>query len=140
RLLTMNLDGFIAEDAAVLHAGLVSAPYVTVDDTGASHAHGNGYTTQIGGEHFTAFRTTSTKSRLNFLSLLRGSYRDYVLNDAAFEYLQSRKADPALVARLKTLELQLFSNQSQFLKHLVGRKIDVFDKPLIRMLGEAGIW
>ncbi|PWL17662.1 hypothetical protein DKP76_12320 [Falsochrobactrum shanghaiense] len=124
----------------MLHAGLVSAPYVTVDDTGASHAHGNGYTTQIGGEHFTAFRTTSTKSRLNFLSLLRGSYRDYVLNDAAFEYLQSRKADPALVARLKTLELQLFSNQSQFLKHLVGRKIDVFDKPLIRMLGEAGIW
>src|SRR5690606_20871047 len=35
RLLTKRLDGFVEEDAAVLHADLVSAPYVTVDDTGA---------------------------------------------------------------------------------------------------------
>src|SRR5690606_15438594 len=35
---------------------------------------------------------------------------------------------------------QFFANQLQLLKHLVGRKIDIFDKPLIRMLGEAGIW
>lgn len=140
RLLTKGLDGFVEEDAAVLHAGLVSAPYVTVDDTGARHAHSNGYTTQIGGEHFTAFRTTSTKSRLNFLSLLRGSYQDYVLNDAAFAHLERCKADPALVARLETREPQVFPNQLQLLKHLVGRKIDIFDKPLIRMLGEAGIW
>src|SRR5690606_308851 len=125
RVLTSRLDGFVEEDAAVLHAGLVSAPYVTVDDTGARHAHGNGYTTQIGGEHFTAFRTTTTKSRLNFLSLVRGSYQSYVLNDAAFEHLQRRKADPALVARLKTLEPQWFPNQLQFLQYLVGRKINV---------------
>ncbi|WP_246703554.1 hypothetical protein [Rhizobium sp. P28RR-XV] len=39
RLLTRELDGFVAEDAAVLHAGLVSSSYVTVDDTGARHAH-----------------------------------------------------------------------------------------------------
>ncbi|OYR12109.1 hypothetical protein [Brucella thiophenivorans] len=83
RLLTKGLDGFVAEDAAVLHAGLVSEAYVTVDDTGARHARDNFYTTHIGGEHFTVFRTTKTKSRLNFLSLLRGNYQDYVLNDAA---------------------------------------------------------
>jgi hypothetical protein len=35
RFLMERLDGFHAEDAAVLHAGLVSAPFVTVDDTGA---------------------------------------------------------------------------------------------------------
>jgi hypothetical protein len=66
RFLTERLDGFHAEDAAVLHAGLVSAPYVTVDDTGARHASRNFHTTHIGGEHFTAFRTTSSKSRLTF--------------------------------------------------------------------------
>jgi hypothetical protein len=38
-LLTGQLDGFAAEDAAVLHAGLVSSSHVTVDDTGARHAH-----------------------------------------------------------------------------------------------------
>jgi hypothetical protein len=39
RLLTRQMDGFVAEDAAVLHAGLVSSHYVTVDDTGARHSH-----------------------------------------------------------------------------------------------------
>ncbi|MET3616171.1 hypothetical protein ABID16_004520 [Rhizobium aquaticum] len=39
RLLTNDLDGFVAEDQAVLHAGLVSSSYVTVDDTGARHSH-----------------------------------------------------------------------------------------------------
>jgi len=43
RVLTSRLDGFVEEDAAVLHAGLVSAPWLTVDDTGARHARGNGY-------------------------------------------------------------------------------------------------
>lgn len=45
RLLTRQLDGFVAEDAAVLHAGLVSSSYVTVDDTGARHSHNPYYTT-----------------------------------------------------------------------------------------------
>lgn len=43
RLLTNDLDGFVAEDQAVLHAGLVSSPYVTVDDTGARHSHNPRY-------------------------------------------------------------------------------------------------
>jgi hypothetical protein len=43
RLLTGQLDGFAAEDAAVLHAGLVSSSYVTVDDTGARHSHNRTY-------------------------------------------------------------------------------------------------
>ncbi|MGO7671538.1 cell division protein ZapB [Rhizobium ruizarguesonis] len=47
RLLTRQLEGFVAEDAALLHAGLVASPYVTVDDTGARHSHNNYYTTQI---------------------------------------------------------------------------------------------
>ena len=140
RLLTKDLDPFAEEDAAVLHAGLVSAPFVTVDDTGARHAHDNFYTTQIGGEHFTAFRTTKSKSRLNFLSLLRGNYQDYVLNDAALAYLEQRKVDPALLARLRMREPGQFASQVPFLEYLAGKGIDIFDKPLIRTLGEASMW
>ncbi|WP_247748923.1 cell division protein ZapB [Rhizobium sp. L245/93] len=47
RLLTGQLDGFAAEDAAVLHAGLVSSSYVTVDDTGARHSHNPGYPANV---------------------------------------------------------------------------------------------
>src|SRR5262249_19580441 len=42
--------------------------YVTVDDTGARHAGESGYTTQIGSDRFTVFRTGPSKSRQAFLS------------------------------------------------------------------------
>jgi hypothetical protein len=99
RFLTQGLDGFHAEDAAALHADLVSAPYVTVDDTGARHANRNFHTTHIGGEHFSAFRTAPSKSRLNFLALLRGNYQDYALNDTTFALLENRQVDPARLPR-----------------------------------------
>ena len=138
RLLTSGLDGFVAEDAAVLHTGLVSSPYVTVDDTGARHGAGNFHTTQIGGEHFSAFRTTASKSRLNFLSILRGNYCDYVLNQTAFDYLQDRHGvDPAVIARLQTRRPLHFPNQVPFLEHLAARGIDIFDKQVVCLLAEA---
>ncbi|RDL46784.1 hypothetical protein BLJAPNOD_06443 [Ensifer sp. M14] len=140
RLLTKGLEGFAAEDAAVLHAGLVSAPYITVDDTGARHQRGNFHTTQIGGAHFTAFRTTASKSRLNFLSLLRGNYQDYVLNDAALDYLDGRRADPALVAKIRSHEPRRFCNQVPFLEYLADKGIDIFDRQAVRVLAEDGIW
>jgi len=139
RLLTMNLDGSVARNAAVLHAGLVSAAYVTVDDTGARHARDNFYTTHIGGEHYTVFRTTKTKSRLNFLALLRGHYRDYFLNDAALDYLLERKADPALIARLRRSKLRCFPNELPFPEHLMRNGVEPSDKDADRIVSEAGI-
>ena len=57
---------------------------MSVDDTGARHQAKNGFCTQIGDDRFTAFRTTGSKSRLNFLGLLRAGHTDFVLNDIAF--------------------------------------------------------
>jgi len=141
RMLTTNLEGFAAEDAAVLHAGLVSAPYLSVDDTGARHARKNCYTTQIGGEHFCVFRTTKTKSRLNFLSLLTGNHADYVLNEAALNYLEEHGTDLALVARLRRGGPQHFADQVPFLEYLAHQGIDIrADTTAIRALSEAGLW
>nr|WP_245472308.1 hypothetical protein [Rhizobium jaguaris] len=94
RLLTRQLDGFAAEDAAVLHAGLVSSSYVTVDDTDARHSHNPSYATHIGGPNFTVFRTTRSKSRLNFLSLLRGGTVDRASPKAALCRVLGRKGRP----------------------------------------------
>ena len=98
------------------------------------------YTTQIGGEFFTAFRTGPSKSRFNFLSLMRGNYQDYVINDATLDYLERRRVEPALVAKLQTQQPQLFGSQVSFLNHLAHKGIDLFDAGLIRILGEAGMW
>lgn len=61
-----------------------------------------------------------------------------MLNNAAFEYLERRKADPALVAKLETREPQLFANQLQFLTQRAGQGIDIFDKPLFRYWSRFG--
>jgi len=66
RLLIAGQDGFVDEARDVLRAGLSSAKWITVDDTGARHKAKNGFCTQIGNAHFAWFSTTESKSRSNF--------------------------------------------------------------------------
>jgi len=100
RLLNENKESFLQESRDVLRAGLKSASWVSVDDTGARHKANNGYCTQIGNDRFTWFGTTGSKSRLNFLDLLRAGYRDYVLNESAFAYMRQRKLSDRVIAQL----------------------------------------
>ena len=48
----------------MLRAGLETAAWITVDDTGARHRGVNGVCTQIGNDNFAWFGTTGSKSRL----------------------------------------------------------------------------
>jgi hypothetical protein len=91
RLLNAGKDEFLTEARDVLRAGLSSAEWITVDDTGARHKAVNGFCTQIGNEHFTWFGTTDSKSRLNFLELLRAGHGDYVINDEAIAYMRETR-------------------------------------------------
>jgi hypothetical protein len=100
RLLIEGPDGFIAEARDVLRAGLSSASWITVDDTGARHKATNGFCTQMGNAHFTSFGTTGSKSRLNFLELLHAGYDDYVINAEALAYMRERALAAGVTARL----------------------------------------
>jgi regulator of replication initiation timing len=140
RLLTADLEPFEREDHAILQAGLVSSPYITVDDTGARHARRPGVTTQIGGERFTVFRTGRSKSRLNFLSLLRAGGEDYVVNEAALNYLRAQPVEAAVIARLAAHPDQVFSSQMEWWQHLLRCSINIFDRPLLQLLNEAATW
>jgi hypothetical protein len=80
RLLIHGHQRFFDEARDVLRAGLAQAAWITVDDTGARHKAANGTCTQIGNDHFAWFGTTASKSRLNFLELLRTGHLDYVIN------------------------------------------------------------
>lgn len=140
RLLTTHLDPFLTEDSAVLHAGLVSAPFITVDDTGARHIRRNAYTTQIGGERFSVFRTSFSKSRLNFLSILKAGHQDFILNDEAMSWLRTQGAEQAIMEKLQSRSVPIFADQIAFLEYLTGKGIDIFDRQLMRLLLEAGSW
>ena len=118
RLLTDKQQGFLDEARDVLRAGLETSPWVSVDDTGARHKAKNSFCTQIGNDWFTWFGTRSSKSRLNFLDLLRAGHTDYVLNDAAFAYLRSRGLPAPLIARLAEAGETHFVDQVAWQAHL----------------------
>ena len=118
RLLTEKQDDFIGEARDVLRAGLATSPWISVDDTGARHAGKNSYCTQIGNDWFTWFGTRPSKSRLNFLDLLRAGHSDYVLNDAAYSYMHARALPAALIARLAAQSEAVFADQAAWRAHL----------------------
>jgi hypothetical protein len=62
RLLIDGQDAFLAETREVLRAGLATADWVTVDDTGARHRGANRVCTQIGNDNFAWFGTTGRRA------------------------------------------------------------------------------
>jgi Transposase IS66 family len=117
RLLAAKLEIFRAEDEAVLKAGLGGA-YVTVDDTGARHAGKSGYTTQIGSDRFTVFRTGPSKSRQAFLSRLCGGTAFYVINDAALGYMKDRQLPQAVIDKFADHQERIFTRPADWERHL----------------------
>src|SRR4051794_17952575 len=117
-ILTANKDVFHAEKDAILEAGLASAAWVTVDDTAARHAGHDEYTTHIGDDRFAWFATRPSKSRLNFLDLLRAGDPDYVINAAALAYLVEHGVPASIVAALLAAAPRSFADDAAWQAHL----------------------
>jgi hypothetical protein len=90
RILTDNKEAFHREKEEVRGAGLEVSSYLGVDDTGARHDGHNGYCTAIGNELFAYFESTDSKSRLNFLHVLRGPGGAYTINEVAVDYFRQQ--------------------------------------------------
>jgi hypothetical protein len=101
RILTEGKGVFHREKAELLPAALAVSSYIEVDDTGARHQGHNGACTQIGNELFAVFASTESKSRLNFLELLRRPHTDYVINETAMAYWRRQKLPEAVVDQLR---------------------------------------
>ena len=118
RLLIAGQDEFLTEARDVLRAGLQTAGWITVDDTAARHQGANGFCTQVGNDNFAWFGTTNSKSRLNFLALLRAGYRDYVINDAALAYMRERALAGPVIASLAGQVETHFADPAAWQAHL----------------------
>jgi len=118
RLLDAGQDSFLDEARDVLRAGLLSAAWITVDDTGARHKAANGFCTQIGNAHFAWFGTTTSKSRGNFLELLRAGHGDYVINAEALAYMRQRVLASPVIARMAEHPDRCFPDRAAWTAHL----------------------
>jgi len=98
RLLVENKEAYHAEKQDLLRVGLAVSSYINTDDTSARHQGVNSYCTHIGNEWFAWFETTSRKNRINFLELLRGERRDYVLSREALTYMAEHKLPSVFMA------------------------------------------
>jgi hypothetical protein len=142
RLLTDPRAGFLCEAGDVLRAGLETARWITVDDTGARHAGANGVCTQIGNDRFTWFATTGSKSRLNFLELLRAGHGDYVINDAALGYMRRHSLAASAVAKLARHRTRRLGDEAAWRAHLkrlgFGAELELTE--VARIATEGALW
>jgi len=118
RLLIAGKESFVEEARDVLRAGLTGAPWITVDDTGARHKARNGFCTQIGNAQFAWFATTGSKSRLNFLDLLRAGHGDYLVNAEALAYMRTRALAGHIIVRLAEHGDRVFADRAGWNAHL----------------------
>jgi hypothetical protein len=142
RLLNAGQDAFLDEAREVLRAGLSAAGWISVDDTGARHRHRNGVCTQLGNDHFAAFATTGSKSRLNFLEVLRAGSTDYVINAEALAYMRRRALAGSVIARLAQHPEHHFADEAAWSAHLerLGITALTVTPDPVRIATEGAVW
>src|SRR5271165_6997767 len=122
--------------------GLASAPFVTVDDTGARHAGKACFTTQIGSDRFAVFRTGPSKSRLAFLRNLMGGVPSYVINAAALAYMRASHLAQGVIDALAGADVLAFPSHDEWIGHLRAlglTELRVAPDP-VRAASEAAMW
>jgi hypothetical protein len=113
-LLIEGKDQFHQEKDRILSAGLEVSPYINVDDTGARHKGKNGYCTHIGNDYFSWFESTGSKSRVNFLKLLRAGHSDFAINMDAFAYMQANRLPQSALDAISGNLGMVFANDAQW--------------------------
>jgi len=136
-ILTQGKERFHMEKDEILRAGLKVSRYVHVDDTGARHQGRNGYCTHIGNELFAWFESTESKSRINFLKLLRAGHTDYVLNDDAIEYMRAQKLPKFQIEKLVAHDKKTLSTEAHWAATLEG--LDITGQRHVRIATEGAL-
>jgi hypothetical protein len=136
RMLTEGKEDFHQEKADLLQVGLEVSSYIGVDDTSARHQGHNGYCTVVGNDWFAYFESTASKSRLNFLQVLQGRQRDYVINQAAQDYWEKYEMAAAITAKL-TQGPQRFTEETAWQARLA--ELEITGERYVRVFTEGAL-
>lgn len=85
---------------------------------------------------FAYFESTDSKSRLNFLKVLRGPHQDYVLDEWALAYCRQEKLAQGLIAALAAGPKR-FADAVAWEAHLLG--LGITDERHVRIASEAAL-
>jgi hypothetical protein len=137
RILIEGHDNFHREKDELLSTGLEISRYINVDDTGARHKGQNGVCTHIGNDLFAWFKSTDSKSRINFLTLLGAGKNDCVLNSYALDYMASQKLPQMQMQSLIQCDQKVFPSLLEWKRNLKKRGIS--DPRHIRISTEGAL-
>ena len=117
-ILTEDKEEFHLEKDSILSAGLAVSDFIQTDDTGARHKGKNGYCTCVSNDFFAFYSSSSSKSRINFLSILRAGHGDYLLNTDALEYMRQYRLPEKVIDSLFNAPSQVFTDEAAWLGHI----------------------
>jgi len=136
-ILTADNEPFWKEKEEMLQAAMQAASYIQADDTGARHQGKNGVCTFIGNEWFSYFKSTGSKSRINFLELLRGEHSDYVMDEYALAYMYSNGMPQMYVSRFAPSDCYTIKNKEAWTAHL--DELNIKTDQAVRIATEAAL-
>lgn len=93
-ILTEGKEKFHKEKESLLAKGIELSEELRTDDTGARHAFKNGFCNCINSDLFTYFTTSYSKSRINFLEILRINNKEYCLTEVALGHVKKQGLSP----------------------------------------------
>jgi hypothetical protein len=137
RILIEDKERFHKEKEDILKAGIEVSDYINADDTGARHKGKNGYCTHIGNDKFAYFESTESKSRINFLKVLRSTYEDYALNADAVEYMANQRLPQKELFKLSSLLASVFPNEQAWQNKLA--ELDISSPRNIQIATEGAL-
>ncbi len=137
RILLENKESFHAEKESLLRVGLEVSPYIQTDDTGARHMGRNGYCTHIGNAWFAYFLSTQSKSRINFLEILRAGQTNYVLDEYARSYMRDQKLPEKVLNILAACGDIVVSDADAWVKKL--QELGIVKKRHIKITTEGAL-
>ncbi len=110
-LLTLNREAFHSEKCSLLDKAIELKQELRTDDTGARHEFKSGSCNCINSDLFTYFTTSASKSRINFLEILRREHTNYEINEEALAYASAQGLSPKYYT---VLERSLAQGQGSF--------------------------
>lgn len=137
RILVEDKESFHSEQSQVLQAGLQTADYVHTDDTGARHQGQNGYCTVIGNDLFAHNSRLKSKSRENYLRILRGPYEDFVLNEYSHSYLEMQRLAACHLSKLEFKSAVISNGDQQWSQYLEA--LGITSQQGVKLVTEAAL-
>jgi hypothetical protein len=134
-ILMHESESFSALSEQILSVGLKEAEYIETDDTGAKHRNKNGYCTYIGGEHFSYYKSTPSKSRENFLNILLQGKEGYHVNDAMIWHLSQGRVKDHILYLFEECKGKKYTSKQGFQRLL--KDLSIEGKKLIEQSLEA---